>query len=144
MGARTSLPFQQSPPVLRVSAAVSPSEQHTLLFTTPFRIGRADDCEFRVNDDYVSRYQAEAVFENGQWVVRDLGSTNGIFVGEYRVPQAPIHDTLVIRLGAGGPFVSVAVEDPVAAPPALAPRLGATAIYPPHYFKDPASGQPVG
>jgi pSer/pThr/pTyr-binding forkhead associated (FHA) protein len=102
-----------------------------------------------VNDDFVSRYQAEVVFDNGYWRVRDLGSRNGIFVAGYRVPEVIIEDTQTIRLGVEGPFVSFAVERPAVVQPSFVepPRdqpLGSTAIYAARYFKDPAPGETVG
>ena len=69
------------PPALLARTGQSPSERQDFRFEGTFRIGRAQDCELRIDDPYVSRYQAEGVLENGQWVVRDLGSSNGIFVG---------------------------------------------------------------
>src|SRR3954466_6974572 len=70
-----------SPPVLRVFTGAAPSSRQELRFATRFRIGRAEDCEFRIQNDFVSRYQVEVSFDNGQWRVRDLGSSNGIFIG---------------------------------------------------------------
>ena len=136
-----------TPPALRASAGETPADRRDLQFTSTFRIGRADDCEFRVQNSFVSRYQAEVLFENGQWKVRDLGSSNGIFVGGTRVPEFPIHGALTIRLGVEGPFVSFEVEQPKPAPlppPLPSPGLETTAMYAARYFKEPAAGETVG
>ncbi len=132
----------QSPPAVRVCTGAAPSEKQ-LRFTSSFRIGRAEDCQFRVQNEFVSRYQAEVSFENGEWRVRDLGSSNGIFVGAERVKEVPIHHTLTIRLGVEGPFVSFEVERPKAEAPAIQP-LDSTAVYAARYFREPASGEAVG
>src|SRR3954453_8487907 len=95
-----------SPPVLRVFTGAAQSSRQELRFATRFRIGRAEDCEFRIQNDFVSRYQVEVSFDNGQWRVRDLGSSNGIFIGAERIQEALIHGALTIRLGIEGPFVS--------------------------------------
>jgi len=51
-------------------------------------------------------------FESGQWYVRDLQSSNGIFIGDRRVEAAPISQKLTIRLGIYGPLVMLEVEQP--------------------------------
>src|SRR3989304_9933865 len=43
----------------------------------PYRIGRAETADLRVESVEVSREHAEIVERNGMWLVRDLGSTNG-------------------------------------------------------------------
>jgi pSer/pThr/pTyr-binding forkhead associated (FHA) protein len=60
-----------------------------LLFDKPFRIGRVDDCEVTIKNDYVSRSHAEVFFQDGGWWVKDLASSNGIFVQGQRVELAP-------------------------------------------------------
>src|SRR6202022_71736 len=47
------------------------------------RIGRGPDCDVRFDsqrDTRVATHHAEIRFENGQYVVVDVGSTNGTFV----------------------------------------------------------------
>jgi hypothetical protein len=115
------------------------------LFTSGFRIGRAEDCGVRIQHDYVSRYHAEVVFESGRWVVRDLGSSNGIFIAGVRVPQSEIEKSVVVRLGVDGPALGLKVEEAVqqvAAAPAQ--TLDSTAVYAARYFEEPAKGQAVG
>lgn len=52
-----------------------------------FRIGRAEDNHARPEARGLSRNHAEIVFQQGQWRVRDLGSTNGILVDGVLVPK---------------------------------------------------------
>jgi pSer/pThr/pTyr-binding forkhead associated (FHA) protein len=58
-----------------------------LALVDEFRIGRSADCALILDDDdYVSGDHASlARRANGDWVVTDLGSTNGTFVNEVRV-----------------------------------------------------------
>ena len=51
-------------------------------FADSFRIGRLDDCAVCIRDEHVSRAHAEIFFEAGAWCVRDLNSSNGIYVGD--------------------------------------------------------------
>jgi membrane-bound lytic murein transglycosylase D len=86
----------------------------TLTFTAPFRIGRTDDCEVCIKDDYVSRVHAEVALEEGAWRIRDLNSSNGLYVDGQRIEQVSITRPLSIRLGVKGPEISF---DPQGADP---------------------------
>jgi membrane-bound lytic murein transglycosylase D len=130
------------PPALLVRTWQSPAERQDLRFERPFRIGRAQDCELRIENEYVSRYQAEGVIENGKWLVRDLGSSNGIYVGGQRVSEVPIDSPVTIRLGIEGPEVSMVVAQAATAPSAAS--LESTAMYAARYFGEPGKGEAVG
>lgn len=57
-----------------------------LALVDEFRIGRSAECALILDDDYVSGDHASlARRPNGDWVLTDLGSTNGTFVNEVRV-----------------------------------------------------------
>jgi len=59
-------------------------------FQSSFRIGRANDCGVCIKNRYVSRNHVEVAYESGQWWVRDLDSSNGVFVaGEMLDWDAP-------------------------------------------------------
>jgi membrane-bound lytic murein transglycosylase D len=110
---------QTSSPSLKVSNQASADHKH-FQFTKPFRIGRTEECELCIQNDYVSRIHAEVVFENGQWCIRDLNSSNGIFVNGKRVESVNIPQVLAIRLGIEGPelfFEVQPMEVPASAPP---------------------------
>jgi hypothetical protein len=53
-------------------------------------LGRSRDCDLTLEDPNVSRRHAEVRPSGGSWIVRDLGSTNGIKVNGRRVdgPQS--------------------------------------------------------
>ena len=48
-------------------------------------IGRGQDCNLVLQDTLVSRHHAELRRQGDQWLVVDLGSTNGTFVGGLRL-----------------------------------------------------------
>ncbi|GAA3730650.1 pSer/pThr/pTyr-binding forkhead associated (FHA) protein [Spinactinospora alkalitolerans] len=70
------------------------------LTANPIVIGRAKDATLVINDDYASGRHARIFSDNGRWVVEDLGSTNGTYLGQQRLtrPQ-PITVGQPIRIG---------------------------------------------
>lgn len=132
-----------SPPPLRVSTGTAPGGAGNFRFVKPFRIGRVEECEICIKNDYVSRAHAEVVFENGSWWIRDLNSSNGIFIGDRRINSAPVTQPVTIRLGVYGPEVRFEVE-PVPETKATPGSETRLAHYMEHYFGDQADGKPVG
>jgi pSer/pThr/pTyr-binding forkhead associated (FHA) protein len=51
-------------------------------------------------DTSVSRKHAEIIYENGQYILRDSGSTNGIFVNGQKALEASITPADLIQIGA--------------------------------------------
>ncbi len=84
-------------------------------FDKPFRIGRAEDCDLRVQDEFVSRTHVLVSYDGANWLAKDNNSSNGIWVGGRRVPAASIVGTLEVRLGAEGPLLQFEVERPAPA-----------------------------
>ena len=75
---------RNDPRVLAIDTG--PQAGTRLALVDEFRIGRSSDCALILDDDYVSGDHASlARRANGDWVVTDLGSTNGTFVNEVRV-----------------------------------------------------------
>jgi pSer/pThr/pTyr-binding forkhead associated (FHA) protein len=63
-------------------------------------IGRADDCTLVVTDDYASNKHARLFPRDGQWLVEDLGSTNGTFLDRTKVTQpTAVGARVPIRVG---------------------------------------------
>jgi DNA-binding SARP family transcriptional activator len=62
-------------------------------------IGRDHDARVRLVDGRVSRRHAEIVASDGQYVLRDLGSTNGSSVNGQPVTQQPLADGDVLSIG---------------------------------------------
>jgi pSer/pThr/pTyr-binding forkhead associated (FHA) protein len=55
----------------------------------PVLIGRAPECTLVLEDDYASTRHAQLFLRDGVWMLEDLGSTNGTYVGRRRL-DAPI------------------------------------------------------
>ena len=51
-------------------------------------IGRSSDSSIVIRDDYTSTHHARLEFKNGNWVLSDLGSTNGTFVEGKKITEA--------------------------------------------------------
>jgi hypothetical protein len=49
------------------------------------QIGRADACQIKLDDTYVSTFHARIFNRDGSWFVEDLGSTNGTYLNQRRV-----------------------------------------------------------
>lgn len=69
-----------------------------------FVVGRLPECDLSLKYEGVSRQHARIVFENGGYVIEDLGSANGTLVRGQRVGRHPLKDGDVLQFG---PLVSV-------------------------------------
>src|SRR5580692_2472234 len=50
-------------------------------------LGRANDATLVLNDDYASSRHARIFPQDGQWIVEDLGSTNGTYLDRQKVTR---------------------------------------------------------
>ncbi|HEV7823935.1 MAG TPA: FHA domain-containing protein [Mycobacteriales bacterium] len=67
---------------------------------TPISIGRADDSTLVLTDDYASTKHARLTPRQGQWLVEDLGSTNGTYLERAKVTgPTPVPLGAPIRIG---------------------------------------------
>ena len=57
----------------------------TVRLAASMTIGRAPECELRLEDTYASQQHARLFAKNGSWFVEDLGSTNGTFVNDQKL-----------------------------------------------------------
>jgi pSer/pThr/pTyr-binding forkhead associated (FHA) protein len=63
-------------------------------------IGRSNDATLVLTDDYASSRHARLFPQDGQWIVEDLGSTNGTFLDRQKVTQpTPVPAGVPIRIG---------------------------------------------
>lgn len=63
-------------------------------------IGRANDATLVLIDDYASSRHARLFPQDGQWIVEDLGSTNGTYLDRQKVTQpTPVPVGVPIRIG---------------------------------------------
>lgn len=66
----------------------------------PITIGRAEDSTLVITDDYASAKHARIVPRNGQWMLEDLGSTNGTYLDRSKVSgPTPVPLGVPIRIG---------------------------------------------
>src|ERR1700740_2560644 len=92
-------------PLLNVTFPVAPRQKQSRRFRLSFRIGRQDDCDVCVKDEYVSRYHAKVSYQDNKWVVTALGSANGVLLNGQRVARANVGESVSIRLGVQGPEI---------------------------------------
>jgi hypothetical protein len=62
-------------------------------------IGRSSACQIVLGDDTVSRRHAELRYDDGRWMLRDLGSSNGTYVNGRLVTEAEVRAGDVVHLG---------------------------------------------
>jgi hypothetical protein len=97
--ARPARPGRGTPQRLAVTAGVAAG---TIISLTEqqITIGRADDATLVLNDDYASSRHARLFPQDGQWIVEDLGSTNGTYLDRHKVTRpTPVPLGVPIRIG---------------------------------------------
>ncbi len=63
-------------------------------------LGRANDATLVLDDDYASSRHARIFPQDGQWIVEDLGSTNGTYLDRQKVTRPmPVPLGVPIRIG---------------------------------------------
>ena len=66
----------------------------------PVLIGRANDSTLVLEDDYASTRHARISLQDNMWVVEDLGSTNGTYLGQRKVDgPVPLEVGVPLRIG---------------------------------------------
>jgi len=81
------------------------------------RVGRepSNDIAFDPHQDIVvSGRHAEFAFDGRSWVVRDLGSSNGTFVGSSRITSHQLKSGESVQFGRGGPRLEIRLDQPAA------------------------------
>lgn len=76
-----------------------PLPQLTPLDCSRLLIGRGDDCDVRLLGGDISRHHCEIVRVGSTQIVRDLGSTNGVFLNGVRIRERPLSLGSVLRIG---------------------------------------------
>lgn len=70
------------------------------LGSAPVMIGRSPTSTLVIEDDYCSSRHCRVFLDGDQWMVEDLGSTNGTFLGDRRVDDpVPLRQGDKIRIG---------------------------------------------
>jgi membrane-bound lytic murein transglycosylase D len=126
-------------------------DDRVLRFSTQFHVGRDAECEAQIQDISVSRRHAVVFFADGEWSIRDLHSSNGLFVDRQRVDTAPIGSGVIVRLGGDGPSITIVPENATlgrpAAPEPPAREQAADSVLPEDYaqrYFGPAGDAPMG
>ena len=106
------------PAVLTVREA---GTERRVAFDARAVVGRDPDCDVVLSSRSVSRRHAVVEKESAGWVVRDLGSANGLFVEGKRLSLAPLETGSSLRFGdveavfdGGGPHRAASAERPAA------------------------------
>jgi hypothetical protein len=110
--ARAPAPAPAGAYPLRPRLIVSVGDEESAYFLTHAVtvIGRASDCDLRIEDAGVSRHHAEVRYSDGRVGVVDLGSTNGIAVNGKPTERVELkdgdrvdigHSTLIFRRDEG-------------------------------------------
>lgn len=85
----------------RLLVTAGPLAGTTLALTDQqITVGRADDATLVLADDYASTRHARLFPQDGQWLVEDLGSTNGTYLDRQKVTEpTPVPIGVPIRIG---------------------------------------------
>lgn len=62
-------------------------------------IGRLEDNAFQIPEASVSGHHCEVLLRGTQFVVKDLNSTNGTFIGSEKITEAPLAPGQILRVG---------------------------------------------
>src|SRR5262245_41363147 len=75
-------------------------------------VGRAHDNKLCPGDDArrVSSHHAEVIRRGDQYLLRDLGSTNGTMINGRRVVVSELAPDDLIKFGAGGPLLRFGID----------------------------------
>jgi len=97
--ARPPRPGRGSPRILVVTSGALKGTSLDLV-QQQITLGRANDATLVLNDDYASSRHARIFPQDGQWIVEDLGSTNGTYLDRQKVTRPmPVPLGVPIRIG---------------------------------------------
>ncbi|WP_062314197.1 FHA domain-containing protein FhaB/FipA [Demequina rhizosphaerae] len=101
-GIRTGSISTKDPSAGHLAVTSGPLKGTTIpLGTAPVLVGRASTCTLVIDDDYCSARHCRIYLEGDRWMVEDLGSTNGTYLGNQKVTDpVPFREGDVIRIGA--------------------------------------------
>ena len=82
-GKETSAPAP--PPTTLVVYPPDGARPRTFKMAASMTVGRALECEVKLEDTYASQQHARVFGKESSWYVEDLGSTNGTFVNDQKL-----------------------------------------------------------
>lgn len=103
--------------------ATAPEGRPVPLPATGLEIGRDPGCGLVLAEAGASRHHARLTHDGAGWVLQDLGSANGTWIGTERVQVRRLHPGEPVRIGAA----TLMLAEEVATAPAPAPRPAAPA-----------------
>lgn len=112
-------------------------------FADTIRIGRDPGCDLQIDDQGVSRTHAELLRAGGQWLVRDLGSSNGTYLDGERIEEATLPERCSLQLGRKGPHLAIRYDGPTRPGTVSTPAPRSLDEVAAHYF-DASSSRPAG
>lgn len=77
-----------------------PAAQRELHLSLPATVGRSREAKIKLVHSQVSRVHCEFFEQDGLLHVRDLGSTNGTYVGDQRISESAIQPGETVTIGA--------------------------------------------
>lgn len=86
-------------PTARLVLLEAKQPQSWDLYQETITIGSKPENRVMIEGDGISRYHAEVVWEEGKWVLKDLGSRNGVFVGGARADLHELQDGDELQIG---------------------------------------------
>jgi pSer/pThr/pTyr-binding forkhead associated (FHA) protein len=97
----TALNLPADPPVtiLTVTAGPDMGFKFRIKPNALTRIGRETDNDVVLDDKATSRHHAQIQFQDGKYVLKDLGSANGTLVNDRRVTEQALSDGDLIKVG---------------------------------------------
>ncbi|MCS6885804.1 MAG: FHA domain-containing protein [Acidobacteriota bacterium] len=131
--------------VVRHVSGLKQGEVETIT-SFPTTIGRAPGCKPRlaVNDTRASGRHAELSIEDGQLILRDLGSTNGTYISGQRIERVRLLPNDIVEFGIEGPRLKFEfTQDELIGKlrPAVAPVATAASVLKPIIAIPPASSE---
>jgi len=84
-GRSKDAPAQAPSPTTMVVYPPDGARPRTFKMATSMTVGRALECEVKLDDTYASQQHARVFGKESSWYVEDLGSTNGTFVNDQKL-----------------------------------------------------------
>lgn len=135
----TGIQQKSGVPLLKISVKQGNSPENVYRFSNPFRIGRDESCDLRLQNEGISRFHAEVYLKNDTWWIRDLNSTNGIHIGGKKIDELPLEKNREIEFGVGTAVLVFEPEELLPQNVTKSERTpGSVDHYLEHYFGDTA------